>query len=342
MTYHCIMSVWGAEYTAFFLDAAIANQLQPGNLPALAGHARVDYVIHTTSADAATIRAHPALPLLARHAAVRLEVDDSVTLDNRYHALAAFHAKAVDEARRTGAALLFLAPDLFFPDETFRRVHALRSRGVRLALVPGPRGLKEALAGRFLEAGQALLRGEPRAVTAREMVRMLMDHPHRLLRQLQHDSDTFGVCPSHVYWRAGDEGFVLRAFHLHPLLFEPGGGPALVGRSVDGDLMDSLDLRDDEIHLARDSDELFAIDLTREADHDYQPPNRLDPYTLADWASRNATRRHQAFFRTPITLRAANPGPAWGQALAAADGLLEAFDRAMQGRNAAQPAAAQG
>lgn len=330
MTYHCIMSVWGEEYTDLFLGAVIANQLQPGNLPALVRQADVVYGIHTTSRYAGRIRSHPAFRLLADTVTVRLEEDDTVSLDNRYQALAAFHAKALDEARSAGAALLFLAPDLFFPDGAFARVHELRSQGKRLVLVPGPRGLKEALADRFLAAGAALERGAPVVFSARDLVRLLMAHPHRLFTQLQHDSPLFHVWPSHIYWRAADEGFVLRAFHLHPIMVEPGRGTAVVGKSVDGDLIDTLNLSDEAIHLVRDSDELFALDLTRAQDHDYQPPNRLDPEQLAAWARVNAPLRHQNFFRQRIALRATAPGPAWKAAEAAADALLAAFEQAIR------------
>lgn len=328
MKYHCIMSVWGDEYTDLFLRAAVANQLQPGNLPELARKAEVTYVVHTTSRDAARIRSHPAFGLLAKTVSVQVEEDDAVNLENRYHALAAFHAKALARAGSEGAALMFLAPDLFFPDGVFARVHELRLSGKRVILAPGPRGLKEALAQRFLEAGEALERGEGVRLGPREMVRMLMEHPHRLFEQLQHDSPRFFVWPSHVYWRVPDQGFVLRAFHLHPILVEPGAGAAAFSKSVDGDLIDALDIPDEAFHVAEDSDDLFALDLTRDADHDYQPPNRLDPAALAEWARENAPGRHRGLFERIIRLRAADPGPAWALAEEKSHELLRDFNLA--------------
>lgn len=271
--FHAITVVWGREYLAFFLDRCIPNQLGDGNLAALPPGSR--YRIMTRATHVAEIQAHPAVQALGQVMAVDVVAvpeldavdrpDPARRGDPRYELMTVCHRQAIGDALRSGAALIFLAPDIIVSVGTFAAVVRQHRAGFRAVVCTGLRLEKD----EFLQSldGQDDAAG---ALAPRDLVRVALPHLHEQMRSMFLDSTAFSTFPVAVYWRVGADGLLARSFHLHPLMLDPTSAKAMPKGTVDGDYLARACPDPALVHVVVDSDEFVLFELTR-ADRPVHP-----------------------------------------------------------------------
>lgn len=301
-----VLAVWGEAYTRLFAEFALPALLSDRNLPALSRSRPSSFAIYTTAEDAERIRATPLYPQLAASIPVQfrdVEAALGVRSDKfRYDAMSAIHQLALDDAGESDAALVFLAPDAIWADGSLEAVARAADAGKRAVLQVGLRADEET-------AGPAMRRAffdrtGPSAVPARDLVRLGLDHLHQVCRAWRWDAAGFWRTVSNCYWPIDDEGFLVRAFHLHPLMLYPERPLAPFVSTIDDDLL-FLAVHDREtIHVVEDSDEVIHVELVP---RDW--PGELSvlagapsPRYIATWARGSATALHRTFF-TSHTIR---------------------------------------
>jgi hypothetical protein len=321
MRIHLVTALWGEEFTRLYLSLCLPNQLSPGNLPALAASAMPVYKVYTRSADAEVIAAHPLFRRLTTLMPTELVSLDHLfegvvkgNIGNALLTMTAGHRAAVDAANAVGAALMFLPPDQVYSDGAFARCHELGCRGTRAVLLPGIRYAKEdlerALIRRSAETNGAWS-GAPRGLLA-----LGLPHLSPISRAMFADADPFSDAPSHIYFPVGDEGFVTRALHLHPLFVQPRRRVPLRYGNCDTDyLLDACPALGD-YHIVSDSDEMLALELTPAARQLGQAGSGpLDIRKLAAFYQLFGNRLLRRFLGTPIYIHTGDLTPRWREAV---------------------------
>ncbi|MEM6750373.1 MAG: hypothetical protein AAF612_07880 [Planctomycetota bacterium] len=311
--------VWGEPYTRLFADLVLPTRLSPGNLGALQGRPGDRYTVYTTQDDQAILRAAPCFPRLTELIDVRFH-DIGPWMDperlrqdhnQRYALLTRCHVHAVDDARRTDSAMVFLHPDAIWSDGTFARLLELLRQGRRAVLQPGLRVAKETFGPAFQHALPADDQGGVLA-PPRELVRLAIPNLHRISRDSLWSADPMIDHPAHLYFAVQDQGLVARCFHLHPLLIWPRHWQHKIPTTIDGPFLRACcpDLQD--IHVIDDSDESVVLEISGAGmTYPANIPTRRRLDAVAAWAASSIDSHHRAYFQRTIRLHAEELGPDW-------------------------------
>jgi hypothetical protein len=312
-SFHFITVVWGRRYTQSLLEVVLPSQLSPGNLPGLRERgANATYKLYTTSADADVIRKSPIFGRLSGILPVEFVLIDDVLLDRKYEAMTESHRRAIRSANAADAALVFLAPDLIFPDGTFDRVRQIRESGKRVILHAGLRVVKETFVPWYLSK---LDPQDPLclALSSRDLVRAAMNHLHPFARSLYWGSESFNRWPANIYWPVGDEGLAARGFHLHPLMIHPTRKDVEPLSTIDDEFLPLACPDREGWHVVRDSDEITVVDITDLSEFSVIPSAKASEFGVAFWMHYYAKPHHRWLATHPIRIHSGGPSAEWGE-----------------------------
>lgn len=236
--------VWGT-YIETMQHALLPSLLAPGNLPALSQ--RVQFDIACPDSDRKQITAHPAHAALCQYADVRFISLDPTAHTTIHAALSAGQAPTLADAARDQAGVLVFSPDVAISDGALRAVEGYGAQAVLVASVRV----------RLEEGLRALAAGD---FSPRTFARIILDHPHPVTQSLTVRVPFVSKWPSHLYWWVGDEGLLVRAFHLHPLYVRPDA--TLISDTIDGDYIERVCPNGAGVVIVDDSDVLQQIELS--------------------------------------------------------------------------------
>ena len=258
--FHAVTHVWGREYLDVFLNVCIANQLAPGNIPALPAGSR--YRILTRSVHVPEIDSHPMVHALRKSIPVDTVVVDALDqksgVADGHDLMIACHRRAIADVLDADAAIIMLSADFVFSDNAMAAVVKRHREGYRAVVNTGLRLAKES----FLEHIEHT-RAPLDALPSRELVRIGWSHLHPHTESMFADARPFSTYPVGVCWRVGDDGLLARFLHLHPLMVDPVNRTALKGTN-DGKYVSRACPDFSCVHVVTDSDELQMFELTTE------------------------------------------------------------------------------
>jgi len=290
---HFVVPVWGEDYVQTFLDYCLPAQLSLGNIPALGGASGNSYTIHTTRSDHERMAESPSFRALQQMIEVTvefLEVEQPPAHDtpagDKYRVKSDCYRIALRRAAARGAAVFALNADILLANGFVRTAADLLSRGKLVIEVPGPRGLRDpigqTLVSRYRGVDDVSITIEPTELAALWLKNM---HPQLEMHQVE-GPEGAPFHPSHLYWTVGNEGVIIRGFHLYPIVIVPGDDAVRFSTSIDDDLVGSLKLSKGEAFLARDSRDIFCCELSA-SDH-----------YVGQMASRGDLNRYVDFYLT--------------------------------------------
>lgn len=272
-----VTAAWGDWHVAKLLELNLPTLLAEGNFPALARVCDVNYVIHTSAADLARIRDAAVVRALGDFVQLEFRTISVARLENPIQVHHEYWAEATSEARREGAFVLLMPPDVAWSDGSFAHVARLLQAGKRAIFMSYLRVESEsffaALSGRS-RAGTAAI-----SVPGADLVDIALRTLHPLMAAYLRDSDHFPIHPEMMLWAVGNEGVLCRLLSREMFIFEP----ARVELTSQNLLETAFDL--DQMHVVRDSDDLFAVSLApfeKEIEW-YRWPRQADPDTISDW-----------------------------------------------------------
>ena len=332
-TYDVVTAVWGIDFIDLFLNVCVLNQLSPGNLPALPAGSRYRILTRPEDVDrlAASLRLDAVRRLLPVDV-VGVDVMDeggtkARTIRNRYRMMTACHRRAVSDAAVRRAALIFLAPDFVLAHGTIAALVRIHSSGKRAVLSANLRLARESFVPAFAECSA------DRAPAPRDLVRLAVGHLHPSTQWAMADSANSNSFPETVLWPvcanpAGVEGYLVRAFSLHPLLLDPIRREELPRYTIDGHYLMRTGVRLKQCHVVEDSDELVVFELTPagRAIGGHEDGHGISLLRLAAVASR-CDRYQRSHWRHAIRLHAADLGPQWNAAEAASAEFVRQVER---------------
>lgn len=275
-----IMVVWGFAYVRKFLTISLPCLLASKNLPSATKAVKSRFLILTTEPDILLIRNHNRFSYLEE----LLQVDFVAfkPSDNRYLAMSYAHKLASDIALEMQEVAVFLAPDVIISDGSLYNLAKIAQTEVSAVMTTGLRVLEESLIG-ILKTSVYDKNGAL-SMRSRDMTRLALENLHPEFEQYIWQSDNFTVSPRLCMWDSPNgDGFLIRAFHLHPLLVNFGritkesyhkAVLALNSSTIDGDFLGHLLGDWTGIHIIDDSDDFSIYSST--------PLEDREPHGMSD------------------------------------------------------------
>ncbi|MCX7181039.1 MAG: hypothetical protein NTX56_20490 [Proteobacteria bacterium] len=307
--FHLIVPVWGKTYTELFTDVCLPMLLTPGNLGALGKRPGDQFVIVTTWDDYQAILDSSGLDRLKKMIPVEFVLVDSlVDLGNSHKAMSECYAMAMHrEAVVPGeTCFLFLTPDSFWPDGTFKRLVELADQDFKVVMAGGLRVKSESMSA-ILRERIARSPDNP-AIPLSELISLALANIHQLSTafNLLSKSGFLNMWPSHMYWiNERDQQFVAHCFHLHPLLVVAPRSDTAIGTTIDGEFLNNLHYPLDRYYVIQE--EFVAIELTPAERNWGQPLSPPSVVQMVRFSLLHANSRHWYFFGKRIVLNG-SPG----------------------------------
>jgi hypothetical protein len=270
--------LWGDWHRNAFLQANLPTMLSSGNLPALAAGVDCEYLIYTTSKDALQITRDHGFERLRSLVPVSLKLFTPSKAKNIFALQHEIWRAATEHARRSGAFILLMPPDVAWADGSFARLRAALEAGKHAIFMTYPRVVSEsmmpALAERFpRNASEAMV------IPPQDMMALAITHIHPLMAAYDRTATHFSVHPEMVLWPIEGDGFLVRLLARELFCFEPGRYPlnaqSLLARTPPAD----------EIHVFSDSREFLGVSFTplwKDMEW-YLAPRRFDPLFVGRW-----------------------------------------------------------
>jgi hypothetical protein len=212
--------------------------------------------------------------------------------------MTAAYNDAINKAAAIKSDIVFLNADMIYSAGTFRRLVDLIDQGKRCVEIEGFRVNKLPV--------ERALRQSSWAPDSATLVKLALNNIHLIsLCHFWEPETDFGFLPFHTYWRA-DRGLLARASHLYPLYLYPRDWDALqAAKTIDWDLSDKAGLRPDEMHVVRDSEEIFSVELSDQS-YAIDPsfPNGASIQKMREFVDKHCTPEHRARLSFPILFRA--------------------------------------
>ncbi len=265
--------VWGDDFVDTYLNVSLPSLLADGNLPALARRCNLVYSVYSNTAHHETIARSPAWRALQRIADCRLVDIDKLDAEmSAYQRMSICYELGVYDNFRHGDdfAFLFLTPDSFWADGSFETVWRYNERGYRAVMYAGLRADKEP----FIADVKARTAGDPaRTLAPRALMELGLKHLHPIHHSMSLNSSNGTISPAHVYLNVPGEGFVARAFAMHPVFVRPRQLSSIQGArddrlsTIDHGFIENCGLEFDEVKIIADSDDLLHVDMCAHPHH---------------------------------------------------------------------------
>jgi hypothetical protein len=292
----------------------------PGNVPALAANDKV--VFHVYSDAASRTALEIALGRLAPYCAIDIRHFDDAAARRFSGAQYRYELQRWclrDLARSVDDGSMILLDSNFLPsDGTLANLAVQRSKGYRAACVTFIR-----TATRPLEAALSPLLAMGSPLDGRALLGAALASLHHITESFFVDAVPFTPYPSQIAWRAGTGGFITRNFLPHPLMIPVSDALQRSQSTMDYDLALRL-ASDEEIYVARDSDDMLLVKFSDEEHHaarDEAPSPTADQIGLFLLTCTN--RRHRLFADVPAVFHGGARDARFEAAIADSQGLID-------------------
>lgn len=302
MTNYCFITpVWGEKYLDIFLNISLPTQLASNNLPKIANHQEVAYLIYTCPQDVSRLEASPIIARLAKILRTEIIGASQINFNSSHHydPFSECYRMGMKKAEREHAAAVFLTADQVWADGSLSHIIGLGDAGYRAVMISGPRVNQEAFIPLFKKD---FAQKEVINISSRQAVKMSMDHIHPWDRSLFWDKDNIGRSASFMYWSVPNEGFIMRCFHLHPVFLNPAKRFPRLRQTIDGsDFVRKACPNLNDLHVVQDSDEVMYFSLApKEQSSEWIDRPKKDLRDTISWARTMGISRHNLYYLKKI------------------------------------------
>ncbi|MEO5373395.1 MAG: hypothetical protein H7840_03855 [Alphaproteobacteria bacterium] len=348
MIVHFVQTVWGEEFIGKWAAFSLRTQLAAGNIPRLATEHDIVYHLYTDRASlalawqaSAPLRAWAEVQMHAfettlvdgRTMAAAVEGLPPATFKHEINRLSEFHLIDASLARGGDPVIMLTDSDMLFSVGSFWEAVSLIAAGRKVVGLPGLRLSMERLAWRaesFLATDEELRHG----LDPRTLVAALAGGAHPATEGCVVTSDAFTDYPAQILWPVGDEGFVCRAFFIHPLAFVPNPRCRRFDSTIDYDFSLAAWGGPDDIVLPG-SAQVMMCKYSAMRHFTYCPTaRRFSIGELAHFLLSATNRAHRRLVSMPVRLRLGGSEEEWlrveAESAAVMDQAYALVDRAVE------------
>ncbi|OGV29514.1 MAG: hypothetical protein A3E88_00255 [Legionellales bacterium RIFCSPHIGHO2_12_FULL_35_11] len=216
LSFYYTVVVWGDDYINMLLQVSLRCFLSENNIPGVSNLSTSKFIFVTTPRDYETISQSAIFKKLATYLEIVFVELDSKE-ENVYSRVTRGYELATILATEQQACVVYLLPDCIISDGTFLSLYKYAKEGRDVVLLPGPRVIKE----KFLSLVQKLnlADSEPLSLSPRKLAKIGLSCLHDEFDNYNYTRKQFTKWPHMVTFDIpGEEGLLIRAFHLHPLM----------------------------------------------------------------------------------------------------------------------------
>lgn len=306
--------VWGDWHLSAFLDLNLPTLLAARNLPSLVEQCSVSYDIYTRAEDVETLDRNALIKLLRELMTVRIGLISREQTTDPIRAHGELWCEAIERAKREGAAVALIPPDVAWSDGAFSHLAKLRRRGKKVIFNFYLRVVSDAFASEFIKRyrdSAGLI-----AIPPRELVELSMHYVHPLMAAYCRGSENFPYHPEMVIWPVRGEGLLVRVLARETLMFDPNA------YELNDRMLISEKPKPCEFEFISDSDEFFAVSLAplgKDIEWCIQR-RKLEFLWLSRWWLHYDSPTNDFVAATKVCIHHADPTPSlWGRAAFASD-----------------------
>lgn len=272
-----VTAVWGDWHISKFFEVNLPTLLASRNFPALARHCDIEYVIHSSQADLPRLKKSSGLRSLAQFLSLGFRTIRNDRLRQPIETHHAIWAEATEHAKRDGALVLLMPPDVAWSDGSFEHIGRLLEVGKKAIFMTYLRAESEsftrAIAGFRRQGSDAI------TIEGARLVELCLQALHPLMAAYSIDSSHFPIHPEMMLQPVCGEGVACRVLAREMFVYDPGATALNETRLLES----PLEL--DAMHVVADSDDLFAVSLAPiEKEFEwYQWPRVADPIEISGW-----------------------------------------------------------
>ncbi|MDA0239885.1 MAG: hypothetical protein O3A84_07635 [Proteobacteria bacterium] len=274
MRYDFFVTVWAEPFVSKFLDYSLPSLLSANNIPYLSRPADISFHLYTDRESSGYF--DPRIADLENYCRIEWHFFEDISygggsledaVRNSDPAIVKHNVQRVTAQQVMAAAAevreaaVLLDSDFIFADGAFRRMHELRTGGMR-----GLSAMFMRLSQEQASPSLGALIGDWKpgwpGLNSRQLVSLGMAAMHPIAEAYFVDREEFTRYPTQLNWRVGEAGFVTHCFFPHPVMVMPNPDTAKYFSTMDYECALRCVERDEELYLARTSEEFLVCKMS--------------------------------------------------------------------------------
>ena len=253
------LSVWGSDYTKFFVMYSLPSLFSPNNLPFISKKRNIYFDIFTTLQDKELIQNTIKSAHIYKCARFNFSIISSDPFKNKYTQMNNYHAVSLQKAKQRKSLLSFLSPDAVLADGGFRTVEQALEQGYSAVCCMAPCANKKTAK---YELDKYIKKNIFR-INARKLAKIWFDHKNTLAKS-HFVNNHLGILisPSYFYFSVNQYNMISRQFHLHPIVVDPENAPMKIDGTFDLFFVEETVRDYEKVKIITDSDYLNYVEFS--------------------------------------------------------------------------------
>ncbi|MDC1076126.1 hypothetical protein OAQ35_04060 [Litorivicinus sp.] len=230
-----------------------------------------------------------------------------ISNDPPHEIMSSCHRSGLKAAKLNKSWAVFLPPDCIWSACSMENLIQRLATSDKNVHICGLRLSYESLSNdpQFKERQASTERYSNIVIEPRDLVTLSEQHLHSITKDLFYEpGPSEHLMPANLVWTVGDQGYLLRCFHLHPLAINT---ERLADQTFQTTIDDDLGLRDDpqakKDYVVTNSDEILCFEISRDSHRVHCPLPKSKISSIVTWASSWTNQRHRNFVLQTIVLK---------------------------------------
>jgi hypothetical protein len=295
------LAMWGERYVQNFIHFSLPTLLGDGNLADTQGIEGSHFLLQTTPEDFEYLKSSPLFHQLERTLPVEFVDIRRHQVRDKYRTVTHCQMEAL-RLSESYDAIVPLYSDLIWSRGGIRFAVERVSQGALAMFSPGPTILPEPAMAALTSAAALTGQDDARTISIEphQLAAITLRDYHPMWDSFDWDGNSFTDFPACMRWNVLDQGWLIRCYHLHPVIMkvqpENPNFFSYINTTLDAEFVARVYEGIDRLFFATDTSD-FALVTLRDCDAPPlpRPGYRASAAAVARWAEANAWLLHRAF-----------------------------------------------
>jgi hypothetical protein len=261
-----VVPVWGENYLRTFLNYSLPSQMNQKNLIHLTKTHNIDYVVYTRATDMKMlennhlVKSMLSLRILRTKLIDEFEQEFNQNSNYRYDLKSKIYALELQQSAMDSTPTYCLNADILFSNNFFAETIELIDRGAQAVQVFAPRTDLDAVSHYF---DSSIKTASSIEISAKDLSKIWAANIHPLNEMhFVENLKSKEFHPSTLIWPIKDESYYIKSFHLYPILVKPDKPNLTLSGTIDGTLLEDLNLSRNQISTVTNLESIFCCELS--------------------------------------------------------------------------------